>query len=352
MTSCAESARPSLANHADSADPFAMAQQAFAVRARNDSKFRVDPPRDGLWSGVCASEDMTRPLRVHIPGALYHVISRGNDRQPIFLDADDYEHFLVRLSVTTVRCDVRCCAFCLMPNHSHLLLEPNQIPLGRMMQQLNSSYCQWFNERHERVGHVLQGRYKAPMIDGDAYFRRVLRYIVRNPVRAGLVTDVSDWPWSSYRATAGLATAPSFLALSRVWSAFDVDWSSAPRLYAACVRSGDPEAAGLPDEPIAYGSDTFRARIGPSLEPYRDTRDLRYLERFACRPSLARLFAQPVDAATLDRQMHDAFEQYGYTLREIGAVVGRPPATVWRRVRRASRFAVVTECRRNEKIEI
>lgn len=295
---------------------------------------------------------MTRPLRVHIPGALYHVMSRGNDRQRIFLDADDYEHFLVRLAVTTARCDVHCCAFCLMENHVHLLLEPNQIPLWRMMQQLNSSYCQRFNVRHGRVGHVLQGRYKAPMIDGDAYFRRVLLYIVRNPVRAGLVTEAGDWPWSSYRATAGLEPPPPFLALSRVWRAFDADWSIAPRLYAACVAADDSFPSVLPDEPIAYGSDGFRARIGPLLEPHRDTRDLRYAERFACRPSLAHLFASAVDAPTLDREMHDAFERYGYTLREIGAVVGRPPATVWRRIRRASRFAVVTACRQNEKIEI
>jgi putative transposase len=295
---------------------------------------------------------VARPLRVHIPGALYHVMSRGNDRQRIFFDAEDYQHSLDRLSVTTARCDVRCCAFCLMENHVHLLLEPNQIPLWRMMQQLNSSYCQWFNRRHDRVGHVLQGRYKAPMIDSEGYFRRVLLYIVRNPVRSGLVNTVNDWPWSSYRATAGLESPPSFLTLDRVWGAFDGDWSIAPRLYAACVAAADPEPDVLADEPIAYGSDAFRARIAPSLEPHRDTRDLRYVERFACRPSLDRLFEHAVDAATLDRQMHDAFERYGYTLREIGLVVGRPPATVWRRIHRASCVAVVTECRQNEKIEI
>ena len=154
---------------------------------------------------------MARPLRVHIPGVLYHVMSRGNARQQIFLDADDYARFLTRLTVTSARFGVRCRAYCLMVTHFHLLLEPNLFPLSRMMQQLNSSYSQSFNRRHERVGHVLQGRFKSPMIDGDDYVRRVLRYIALNPVRAGLVAHPAEWPWSSYRATAGLETRPSFL---------------------------------------------------------------------------------------------------------------------------------------------
>jgi putative transposase len=295
---------------------------------------------------------VARPLRVHIPGALYHVMSRGNARQQIFVDDEDYEYFLHRLATTSARFGVRTLTYCLMKNHFHLLLEAGLLPLSRMMQQLNSSYSQRFNLRHDRVGHVLQGRFKAPMIDNEGYFRRVLLYIVRNPVRAGLVNTVNDWPWSSYRATAGLESAPPFLTLDRVWAAFDGDWSIAPRLYAACVAVGDSEPDVLPDEAIVYGSETFRERIAPSLEPHRDTRDLRYVERFACRPSLDRLFEHAVDAATLDSQMHDAFERHGYTLRQIGLVVGRPPATVWRRIHRVSRVGVVSECRQNEKIEI
>ena len=82
---------------------------------------------------------MARPLRVHIPDALYHVMSRGNDRQEIFVDSDDYERFLIRLRVTTARIGVRCRAFCLMRTHYHLLLQPQALPVSRMMHQLNSA---------------------------------------------------------------------------------------------------------------------------------------------------------------------------------------------------------------------
>jgi putative transposase len=145
---------------------------------------------------------MARPLRVHVPGAMYHVMSRGNARQEIFLDDEDYERFFHRLAITSARFKVRCRACCLMPNHYHLVLEPATLPLSRMMQQLNSSYSQWFNRRHDRVGHVLQGRFRSLVLDDESYLRRVVRYIVLNPVRARLVEDPSQWRWSSYNAHA------------------------------------------------------------------------------------------------------------------------------------------------------
>jgi putative transposase len=278
---------------------------------------------------------MARPLRVHIPGVLYHVMSRGNARQEIFLDAGDYTRFLVRLAVTAARFGVLCRAYCLMVNHFHLLLEPRQFPLSRMMHQLNSSYSQSFNRRHERVGHLLQGRFKSPMIDGDAYLRRVLRYIVLNPVRAGLVAQPAEWPWSSYRATAGLETPPSFLTLDRVWRSFDADPSTAQRRYAAFVAGGPSGRSDRLSGTIADGPELFRSRVGDVLERYRDEGDLTYADRFACRPSLERIFENAHDAAALDQAMRRAFERHGYTLREIGDFVRRPACTVWRRIRRA-----------------
>ena len=295
---------------------------------------------------------MARPLRLHIPGALYHVISRGNARQPIFLDAEDYTRFLIRLSVTSARFDVRCRAHCLMPNHVHLLLQPHQFSLSRMMQQLNSSYCEAFNERHGRVGHVLQGRFKAPMIDGDAYFRRVLLYIVLNPVRAGIVAHPAAWPWSSYRPTAGLEPRPSFLDLDPVWKAFDSDRSVAQRLYAGAVNDAPAEPEDLLTGPIAYGSESFRTRVAETLDAHRDERDVVYAERFACRPSLERLFVKGVSASALQCAMRNAFERHGYTLREIGNFVGRPPSTVWRRIHRSAGPVDVINCHQNGKIEI
>ncbi len=202
------------------------------------------------------------------------------------------------------------------------------------------------------MGHLLQGRFKALLIDGGAYFRRVLRYIVLNPVRAGLVMHPADWPWSSYRATAGIESPPPFLALDRVWKTFDVDRSMAQRLYVACVDASPGEPDDLPAGPLAYGSEAFRTRVAQALDPHRDTRDVVYAERFACRPSLDRLFAEDVQSARLDLAMRSAFERYGYTLREIGNFVGRPPATVWRRIQRSTARQNVIACHQNEKIEI
>lgn len=295
---------------------------------------------------------MARPLRVHLPDALYHVMSRGDDRQAIFVETGDYERFLTRLAVTTSRLGVRCRAHCLMRTHFHLLLQPQGLPLSRMMQQLNSSYSQWFNRRHERVGHLLQGRFKSPLVDVDAYFRRVLRYIVLNPVRAGYVDHPAAWPWSSYRATAGLEAPPPFLALDFVWQAFGRERAVAQQLFASYVTGGRSEAVDPPTGAMVFGSEEFRARVGFVLESRRTNREFTYAQRFSCRPPLAQLFGGASESAGLDLAMREAFERHGYTLTEIGGCVGRPPGTVWRRIRRVAAWPDVCDCRENAKIEI
>jgi putative transposase len=295
---------------------------------------------------------MARPLRVHVPGAMYHVMSRGNARQEIFLDDEDYERFFHRLAITSARFKVRCRACCLMPNHYHLVLEPATLPLSRMMQQLNSSYSQWFNRRHDRVGHVLQGRFRSLVLDDESYLRRVVRYIVLNPVRARLVEDPSQWRWSSYRATAGLEAPPPFLSLDRVWRSFDIDGVSPQQRFADFVAAASSRVGSPPDGSIVVGSAALIQRIDAAIAPHRDTVDLLYADRFACRPPLATLFVGARDAAALDRAMHAAFTRHAYTLTEIGQCVGRPASTVWRRIQRAAERLGVANCHQNEKIEI
>jgi REP element-mobilizing transposase RayT len=248
-------------------------------------------------------------------------MSRGNARQKIFLDRTDYERFLKRFAVVSARFAVRCRAFCLMPNHFHLLLEPNQFPIWRLMQQLNSSYCQSFNRRHDRVGHVLQGRYKAFLIDKELYYHRVLRYIVLNPVRARLVVHPAQWRWSSYLATAGFVDPD--------------DQRRAQRLYDDLVCGEVSDAGAEAVGPVAVGSDEFAVRLTDALAPHHAADDIRYAERFAVRPPLDLLLAVE-DVHLRDAAMRDAFEYYGYTLREIGDAIRRCPCTVWRRIRRAT----------------
>ena len=158
---------------------------------------------------------MARQLRLEYEGALYHVTARGNGRQAIYLDDTDRRRFLDLLGQEIEQQQWRCYAYCLMDNHYHLLLETPEGNLSRGMRRLNGTYTQAFNRRHERVGHVLQGRFTSILVDKDAYLLELCRYIVLNPVRAKLVRTVHAWPWSSYRATAGRASIPPWLAVSR-----------------------------------------------------------------------------------------------------------------------------------------
>ena len=164
---------------------------------------------------------MARPLRIEFPGALYHLTARGNARQAIFLDDGDRRGFLDLLGRTCKRLEWRCWAWCLMTNHYHLVVETPQANLGRGMRQLNGVYSQAFNRIHGRVGHLFQGRYKAILVEREAHLLEVCRYVVRNPVRAGLVAEPGAWPWSSYRATAGGAAAPDWLEIAPLLARLD-----------------------------------------------------------------------------------------------------------------------------------
>src|SRR5574337_356048 len=157
---------------------------------------------------------MARPLRIEFPGALYHVTARGNARQDIFLDDEDRRRFLGVLTHVVSRFHLRMHAYCLMDNHFHLVVETPKGNLSNAMRQLNGVYTQAFNRRYGQVGHVLQGRFKAILVDRDSYLLEVCRYVELNPVRAGLIEQVEAWAWSSYAAHVGLAAAPPWLDTS------------------------------------------------------------------------------------------------------------------------------------------
>ena len=150
---------------------------------------------------------MARRHRVFGAGLLYHVIARGNRQQNIFLGPPDYRAYLERLAKYRKKCNLTLYAYCLMPNHVHLLLETADLPLAKFMQGVQQSYTQHFNRAHRQVGHVFQGRYKAIVCDKEVYLYALIRYIDLNPVRARLVTNPEDYPYSSHRIyLAGQAT--------------------------------------------------------------------------------------------------------------------------------------------------
>ncbi len=199
---------------------------------------------------------MARPLRIHVPGVACHVMSRGNNKQEIFSQDADYTRFLELLPRLCDRFRITCLAYCLMWNHTHLLLRPLDKPISSLMQQLNSTYCQWFNRRHERVGHVLQGRFKGRLVEDDASLVRVLRYILRNPVAARYVDDPAAWRWSSYRAIAGLEAAPDWLQVEETWQMLE-DGSGVPRTV---LGRGEPRVLG----PIRNATGIISARATAS----------------------------------------------------------------------------------------
>lgn len=142
---------------------------------------------------------MARPVRLEIPGGVYHVIVRGNERKAIFRDDTDRQRYLDQLGHYQASLGFSLLAYCLLDNHAHLAIRTGGVPLARAMARIQSSYTQWFNRRHRRVGHLFQGRYKAFLVEEDPYLLSLVRYIHENPVKAGLARRPQDYPWSSDR---------------------------------------------------------------------------------------------------------------------------------------------------------
>ena len=189
---------------------------------------------------------MPRPKRIEYPGAVYHVFARGHDRRTIFLDDEDRFTFLSRFEDVASRHGWKVPVYCLMGNHYHLVLETPAANLAIGMRDLNSSYCQRFNQRHGRSGPLLQRRYSAILVEDDEYLADLSRYVLRNPVRAGLCQYPSDWRWSSYRSMIVSSAAPAFLDAASVLALFDRDPTSAQREFAAFVAISERDGIWSP----------------------------------------------------------------------------------------------------------
>ncbi len=272
---------------------------------------------------------MARPLRIEFPGALYHITSRGNAGQDIFLDDKDRFAFLDVLQEVVDRFAWRCYAYCLMPNHYHLLVETLEPTLSRGMRHLNGVYTQLFNRRHGRSGHLLQGRFKAILVEKESHLLEAARYIVWNPVRAGLVRHPKDWKWSSYRATAGLAPCPPFLSVGFILAQFSSDPERAVRAYRRFVQQGrDVNLWADLKGGVLLGSAAFVERLRPLLRKKAGVEEIPKRERAVARPSLEELFAGVRNKASRDKRIYLAVRVHGYTLREVAEFVGLHYTTV------------------------
>ena len=163
---------------------------------------------------------MARPLRLELAGALYHITSRGDAREDIFLSDDDRLAWLDALAQVCKRFNWVCHAYCQMTNHYHLLIETPEANLSKGMRQLNGVYTQRFNRTHGRVGPAFQGRFKAILVHKDSYLLELARYVVLNPLRAKRVRRLERWRWSSFPATCGQAAKPDWLQVDFVLGQF------------------------------------------------------------------------------------------------------------------------------------
>ena len=211
---------------------------------------------------------MSRQIRIEFPDALYHVTARGDRREAIFEDDEDRREFLQILEQVTSRFNWLCYAWCLMDNHYHLLIQTPDGNLSKGMRQLNGVYTQTSNRRHQRVGHLFQGRFKAILVDSQSYLLELSRYVVLNPVRAGIVASPADWAWSSYRASMGLVPPEPWLAVDGLLAQFAGQRSLAQQRYAQFVAEGIN--AGSPwqhlNRQVFLGDDAFVRRMQANLK--------------------------------------------------------------------------------------
>jgi REP element-mobilizing transposase RayT len=264
---------------------------------------------------------MTRPLRIEFAGALYHVTSRGDGREDIFLDDSDREQYLQVLSEVCERFNWVIHAYCLMSNHYHLLVETPDSNLAYGMRQLNGVYTQRFNRQHGRVGHVFQGRYKAIIVQKDNYLLELSRYIVLNPVRARMVRSAKDWPWSSYRATVGQVQRPLWLNTDWILSAFGTRKAEASAAFSTFVSKGKKQPSPWEDlkNQIYLGDERFVEEMQERLENDKDLSEVPLAQR---RPRAKTLAEYKKQAANRNEAIAVAYASGGYSMKEIGDYFG------------------------------
>lgn len=277
---------------------------------------------------------MTRPLRLEFEGALYHVTSRGDRREPIFEDDADRHAWLSVLAEALDRFQATVYAYCLMDNHYHIILQTHRPNLSRLMRHVNGVYTLRYNRRHDKVGHLFQGRFKAILVDLESYFLEVCRYVDLNPVRARSARHPVNWPWSSYRAHAGLAPPPPWLDSRALHQrlAPGAPQRDGPARYAQFVAQG--KGIKLWDEAlrgqIYLGDEAFVKRLQRRITGKPIPEIARAQQRPAARP-LAYYFAK----AKRDEAIVLAYRDGGHTQTAIAEVAGLSVSRVSRLIARS-----------------
>lgn len=297
---------------------------------------------------------MARQPRLHVNGGIYHVMLRGNGGQDIFFDDEDRYHFYLLLQQGSARYGHRIYGFCLMSNHAHLAVQVSEEPLAKIMQNLSFRYTRWVNHKQKRMGHLFQGRYKAILVDRDAYLLELVRYIHLNPVRAKLVRQPHAYTWSGHRAYLGQEALP-WLTTDWVLGQFGTRTATSRKRYDAFVREGVGEGwreefhrGGDSDKRI-LGNDYFAEKMlnKPYSSPRRITLDK--LTKLVCRDY--RLTESDLAAAGRQREAAEARYVIGWlaqksrqvTLTEVGKRFGRDTTTLSRGVQQLEAKAKISK---------
>jgi REP element-mobilizing transposase RayT len=281
---------------------------------------------------------MARPLRIEFEGALYHVTSRGNERKDIFQDDLDRITFLDILNDVKDRFNWFCHSYCLMNNHYHLIIETPEGNLSIGMRQLNGVYTQTYNKRHNRVGHLFQGRYKAILIEKESHLLEVCRYVVLNPVRAGLTNDPQEWRWSSFRSLAGYEKPHPCLTREWVIGQFSLDIKEAEKRYVEFVKDGIKKESIWKDlkHNVLLGREEFVDRFEIFIKVKGRIKEIPKNQRNILRPALKEIFSEDVlkSKKLRDEKIIDAIKSYGYYQSEIAEFLQMHYSTVSRIIKR------------------
>lgn len=263
---------------------------------------------------------MARPLRIEYKNAFYHITSRGNNLQKIYRSNKDYNSFLATLQEVIREYNWLCYAWCLMPNHYHLLIETPDANLSLGMRQLNGIYSQRFNKRHSHVGHVFQGRFKGILVEKDSHLLELSRYIVLNSVRANIVSRPEQWPWSSYKGMLEKTQKEYFIKRDWLLLQFGSYSKAAMEVYRQFVLAGinKPDPWGNLKNRIFLGSDKWIQQVSSKEEIKINCKEITRQERYFGRPELKKVFSTLITKHQRNELIYKAHKQYGYTFTDIG----------------------------------
>lgn len=281
---------------------------------------------------------MSRPLRIDLAGGVYHVTARGDQREAIYFADADRRAWLDLLGAVCERYAWRCHAWCQMTNHYHLLIETPEGNLARGMRQLNGVYTQMINRGYRRVGHLFQGRYQAILVEKEAYLLEVSRYVVLNPVRARMVDNANEWPWSSYKSMVSHALCAAWLERDWLLGQFGTTRRAAIAAYADFVRAGVGQESVWSDlrGQLYLGSESFMT----DLQNRSADSDLREVPRQQRRAPPMPLSAFSNGVYPRREAMARAYLSGGYSQREVADHFGVHYATVSRAAKRFQEAAV------------